>query len=274
MEKVKSFGLRLLERICVNGMTVPILARAAGYHLATFERCMQTNELTLAMPERIALLSESMLVWGVEPITEEELRSWVAAYDAAHPNQRVTLEYAPWDEPIISTEVENVPGGGLPDKFDWLRRNPVFTLAAFRGTFHMSQPAAAQELRSARWRPDTERVGDRFTTVWRWDPCQYPLPAGRSPARVIPKKPAPPTTNGPSLVDRMILMKFKESVDWLYKAGVKQASLQVIAKNYLGYATTNEHKLQPIRDRLKAIGWEYSHSSKLWRPTNQYRWPL
>jgi hypothetical protein len=143
MEKVKSFGLRLLERICVNGMTVPILARAAGYHLATFERCMQTNELTLAMPERIALLSESMLVWGVEPITEEELRSWVAAYDAAHPNQRVTLEYAPWDEPIISTEVENVPGGGLPDKFDWLRRNPVFTLAAFRGTFHMSQPAAS-----------------------------------------------------------------------------------------------------------------------------------
>ena len=258
----KSFGVELLERVCINGLTPPILARALGIWLGELELAMVWGTPTPEMVEHLAEITTGMgaVIFDLQPWSVDEINRVVAEYDAAPVDQRVTVTESTWTEPRVLEVPDMAPGN---DKRDWLRSHPAFTIDAWKRTWGHTADDAEMYLKPLRWNTHRELVGISNILVWRWNPLKLTRPAGR-PAKLY-FEPIQPTAR--ATIQWRMKTRLQKILAEATAAGVTQAKIQEVARVLYGREITNNGTLQKLRDNMTECGWEYNMYHKVWRPT-------
>lgn len=246
--------MNLLDNFCHDKLTVPVLARAVGEHLGQLEQWMLGVPPPEALIERLAAVSEHAWCWGVRQFTPGEIETWITS----NPTEVVTE--TPWEEPPVAQHHEIDPNP--PTRLEWLLKNPAVTLSCYKSIWKLRAGPGwdpIDELQTLRWHSAQEKIGGEVKAVWRWNPLEIARPRGKAPVRPLRT----------TILNQAIVQARRAKIISFLKnklaAGVYQVKIQEVS-NAVYNKEVKDPYLQVLRNDMTALGWNYSTSSKMWRP--------
>lgn len=268
----KSLGIQILEHICTDHLTVPILARALGMGLADFESKVlrDSNPPNNEMVKNLAELTNHTLAFKSSQVTEDQLWKWITDYDVADRSIRVTVNTGTWKEPPVTVPLpwmlpsQGAANAARPSRVEWVLEHPAFTLEACKQAHPgISEGDLTLDLRALRWHPMQEMVNGDVLMVWRWNPLKLPRPPGRPTTSIFQQE--PDVDMAPHFL-RVRQNQVKAILDNRLAAGQTSVSVQDIAREHLRYEVKSERTLQAMRNTMTQVGWAYNKYDKVWRP--------
>ncbi len=258
---IKSFGLHVLEKICLGHLTVPILARALGAHLGQFECWMENGSPPSGVITNLAHLTRLAWIWGpIKEYSDREIAAWVKDYECAEMSDRVTITETPWEEPHLAKWQEIDPNPTT--RQEWLIVNPVVTLECYRSTWVLKAGPGwdpKDELHQRGWRASQEMEEDKKVTVWRWNPLELSRPLGKPPGRLLKSKEREPVN----------VTNFRHNKIAQYLLNKLEAGIELVTIQEISILTHNkilkDPYLQVLRRDLTALGCRYDSGLKKWR---------